>query len=486
MSDELDRDETTPEERRLADLFRSVEAPASMRRWESSGARRGAGARRWWSRLLLAPITVGGERRLRPLAAALVLPLLVLAVGGGLQLRAHFDSGTAVGGPGGPGSPTAREDATMAFDAARGVSVLFGGSDSRQLLRDTWTWDGSSWTQRHPAVSPPARSKAAMAFDATHGELVLFGGLVHTWGEPLPGSEPAETWLWDGATWHKAITAHTPPADLADMGYDPTRHQLLLVTMANHPVLTSPPSPVVQTWAWTGADWTLLSTAALHGVPNLSPLVWDALAQRLVLLTEELDTPRCVPPATAVPGAAEPAPPAGAAHGSAGWSGYSPMPAPAKGTGQSATPPVVVPCATTPGPSTGSPSGGLHCGSCPLLHQWSWDGAAWRETRLGANDSFWGDSLASDPATGRLIAFDARDTWTWDGSKWTPHANPSGLRLRNGMALAADPAHHRVVLFGGAVPGELLGDTWTWDGHVWTRLAGVAPHLPHASSSPRL
>ena len=43
----------------------------------------------------------------------------------------------------------------MADDAATGDVVLFGGSGSRhQLLNDTWTWNGSTWTQQHPAVQP--------------------------------------------------------------------------------------------------------------------------------------------------------------------------------------------------------------------------------------------------------------------------------------------------------------------------------------------
>ena len=37
----------------------------------------------------------------------------------------------------------------MAFDGARGNAVLFGGSDvsPNRDFNDTWTWDGSDWTQ---------------------------------------------------------------------------------------------------------------------------------------------------------------------------------------------------------------------------------------------------------------------------------------------------------------------------------------------------
>src|SRR5882672_1673729 len=43
-------------------------------------------------------------------------------------------------------SPPARNSHAMAYDAARGQDVLFGGSGANNgLLSDTWVWDGSNW-----------------------------------------------------------------------------------------------------------------------------------------------------------------------------------------------------------------------------------------------------------------------------------------------------------------------------------------------------
>jgi hypothetical protein len=36
----------------------------------------------------------------------------------------------------------------MAFDAARSEVVLFGGETGAPSAGDTWTWDGTDWTQR--------------------------------------------------------------------------------------------------------------------------------------------------------------------------------------------------------------------------------------------------------------------------------------------------------------------------------------------------
>jgi hypothetical protein len=33
----------------------------------------------------------------------------------------------------------------MAYDAARGRLVLYGGDDGRRLFDDTWEWDGKQW-----------------------------------------------------------------------------------------------------------------------------------------------------------------------------------------------------------------------------------------------------------------------------------------------------------------------------------------------------
>jgi hypothetical protein len=72
--------------------------------------------------------------------------------------------------------PPALVDAAMAYDAATGTAVLFGGQTHKSLIGETWTWNGTTWTQQAPAVHPPALVGAAMAYDAATGTVVLFGG----------------------------------------------------------------------------------------------------------------------------------------------------------------------------------------------------------------------------------------------------------------------------------------------------------------------
>jgi hypothetical protein len=68
----------------------------------------------------------------------------------------------------------------MAYDAAIGTVVLFGGRNGGHFFTDTWTWNGSTWTQQAPATSPTPRLDPTMAYDAGTSNMVLFGGLGTT------------------------------------------------------------------------------------------------------------------------------------------------------------------------------------------------------------------------------------------------------------------------------------------------------------------
>src|SRR5262245_56732341 len=69
-----------------------------------------------------------------------------------------------------------RNGHAMAYDSARGVTVLFGGDLSYyNLTGETWEWDGDTWTLRATS-GPTARVAHAMAYDSARGVTVLFGG----------------------------------------------------------------------------------------------------------------------------------------------------------------------------------------------------------------------------------------------------------------------------------------------------------------------
>jgi hypothetical protein len=73
------------------------------------------------------------------------------------------------------------------------------------------------------------------------------------------------------------------------------------------------------------------------------------------------------------------------------------------------------------------------------------------------------------------------DTWTWDGAVWTTLSAP-GPAARTNAVMA--PVGGKLVLFGGigfsdpnAYPmvSPCLSDTWTWDGTAWTPSDATGP-----------
>src|SRR4029077_7272688 len=121
-----------------------------------------------------------------------------------------------------PTSPPARYWAAMTRDRL-GHVVLMGGEDaSSNGLSDTWTWDGSTWTQV-TSPSPPARRGAAMAFDSVRGEDVLFGGYY-----PACSCARGDTWTWNGTQWTEQGAAPPPAREGAAVAFDNVAGNVML------------------------------------------------------------------------------------------------------------------------------------------------------------------------------------------------------------------------------------------------------------------
>jgi hypothetical protein len=108
----------------------------------------------------------------------------------------------------------------MAFDSARGVTVLFGGYDGSPY-GDTWEWNGAVWLLR-AATGPSPRSDFAMSYDARRGATVLFGGA----NEVSVGS--ADTWEWNGASWSLRAVGGPSSRSGHSMTYDTGRGTTVL------------------------------------------------------------------------------------------------------------------------------------------------------------------------------------------------------------------------------------------------------------------
>lgn len=140
--------------------------------------------------------------------------------------------------------PDARFGHDVAFDAARGRVVLYGGKAGDGSLRgDTWEWDGSAWTQLED-TGPDARTDLRLAYDAAAAKTVLFGGSAAA--DTLRG----DTWLWDGAKWTQAQDTGPTARHAHAQAYDAARNEVVLFGGETGAGV------VGDTWAWDGGTWT--------------------------------------------------------------------------------------------------------------------------------------------------------------------------------------------------------------------------------------
>jgi hypothetical protein len=112
--------------------------------------------------------------------------------------------------------------------------------------------------------------------------------------------------------------------------------------------------------------------------------------------------------------------------------------------------------------------------------------------------------MAFDPPTNQVVLFGGGafvsldDTWTWDGTRWTPLHPKHHPGAREHATMAYDTANRQLVLFGGDSDDgtgqpRRLSDTWTWDGTDWAQLtsptnppASVTPHMAYDPATQRI
>lgn len=138
--------------------------------------------------------------------------------------------------------------AGMVYDSQRKVMVLFAIVPREDLTTETWEYDGNDWTERMPATSPSPRMYFRMAYDSARGQTVLFGGVDG--GATLLD----ETWVYDGTNWALLTPTTSPPARYGGaLVYDSNRQVGVLYGGASTAIDED-------TWEWDGADWSLANT----------------------------------------------------------------------------------------------------------------------------------------------------------------------------------------------------------------------------------
>jgi hypothetical protein len=173
--------------------------------------------------------------------------------------------------------PDPRGNAAYAFDA-NGKLMIFGGINSTGELGDTWLWDTAAnafaMVIYGASPAPTKRAAAAAAFDEARGVVVMFGGRAG-------GMVNAETWTWDGKAWTQTMPASSPsPRSDASMVYDRWRKRIVL--FGGHGP-GYPPS-LADLWDWDGSNWTPLSATGTPPWSRNGPgMAFDDARGRVVL-----------------------------------------------------------------------------------------------------------------------------------------------------------------------------------------------------------
>lgn len=176
-----------------------------------------------------------------------------------------------------PTSPPARAYAGGAYDRVHHTFVVFGGYNTQTGTNydDTWTFDGTTWTQQHPAHAPPALNEASdrMAYDDATGTIVLVTS-------DALGSQHPDTWTWDGTDWTEHASATQPTARWAPaLGYDQDTTSLLLFGGSAGYNGTD----LNDTWQWDGSNWTQASPAAAPPARAAATMDYDSAAHGMLL-----------------------------------------------------------------------------------------------------------------------------------------------------------------------------------------------------------
>ena len=175
-------------------------------------------------------------------------------------------------------TPSPRTWASTAYDVASQQLVLFGGeaptgAHAGTLLADTWVWNGSTWIEQHPANAPSPRSGAALVYDAATRQLVLFGGRGTG-----PGGLLDDTWTWNGSTWTQQHLATAPsPRAYASSAYDQATQHVYLFGGSG---ATS--ESLTDVWQWSGTSWEQTTTKPYAPQGQYLAVTYDAHRQAIL------------------------------------------------------------------------------------------------------------------------------------------------------------------------------------------------------------
>jgi cysteine-rich repeat protein len=161
--------------------------------------------------------------------------------------------------------PYARYTALSVFDETNGRVLLYGGG-----YNDSWTWDGSDWTQLDLLIGPSVFSQSAMAFVSSLGTTLLYGG----------NRDQAENVLWalqGNLTWYRRYDASEPsPRSLGSAAISSIDGTMLMFGANDY--------TLQDTWTWkSNLGWRLAASNIVPPQRRSSSIVFDSRRNRFLM-----------------------------------------------------------------------------------------------------------------------------------------------------------------------------------------------------------
>jgi hypothetical protein len=322
---------------------------------------------------------------------------------------------------------SARNYHAMAYDSARGETILFGGQQTdgicdesgSNLCGGTYKRDGFNWIKINPENSPVPRMGHKMVYDASREKIVLFGGYYFA-GKDIFFDE---TWEWDGFNWKK-LDPETKP-------YSRYNHEMVYDSERGRVVMFGGVMPWYyggtnnETWEWDGTDWRQIAgDSCLGGECYIceesdcpSPrydfgMVYDSNRKKTILY-----------------------------------------------------------------------GGTFSLESDPFDDAWEWDGKIWSKIEGSFDDiiPLTGLSMTYDRHKDRILFFGgvttdntlSEKTWEWDGTEITSFEHDSIEFNRRNFAMIFDEINKTTMVFGG-FSDVVLSDTIIWNGEKWIKVDSTA------------
>jgi PKD repeat protein len=326
-------------------------------------------------------------------------------------------------------------------------SPVAPNTERRLAPRTGFSSEAPTWVPIEATPAPPTEVGAAMAYDYSLGETVLFGGHL----PPPFSNEENYTWAYADGAWTNLTGAAgvAPPASSgASLVYDPSTQSLILFGGVD-------PSGAClnATWSFDGS-WTNITPTLSPSARQWAAMTWDSHADGVVLFGGEAENGSFLNDTWTFSGGA--------------WSLGSPTHAPSVRAFAGFVDDPALGGAVLFGGRTGTYT--TPDNDTELFEGGNWSPISTPDSPVGRANP----EMALDANTGDIVLFGGYngssgntyydDTWTFNGTHWTP-VLVSGIlpAARGAGGFAYDGADAYVVMFGGAGSSSDLGDTWVLD-----------------------